>query len=421
MIRISRALPFRIQRDNHASLTDQVTDGLRKAITTGTLKPGNPLPSLLDMASELQVSEITTRRAVRRLKQEGLVTARPGSGIQICPPQSHPWRGHVLYTHWSGASMYYHSILSATLAARFHHEHLLFTDVQATAAESSRNYPAVRSVLASGSITLAIVEGLANGLDRLLPAEGVPFIHLSPSLGSPAAARVIVDDRTPALHAMLDHCRACGIRRVVTVTVHEKNPALHSLFRKAGISCSFLVSSPDPSIPSPATVEKAGLDAVARWLDTRPRLPDALYFVDDFLARGGLLALAERGHRVPDDVQVITLANRGLGPVYSKPLTRLEMDPFRHGEQVAQCALDLIAGRNGHPTPCRLEPVFIPGETTRALIRPTTTTATGSRNRSRSPSTSSAADVSTSRRRKPRSRYGKAGEEEHAEGVAYDQ
>ena len=65
-------------------------------------------------------------------------------------------------------------------------------------------------------------------------------------------------------------------------------------------------------------------------------LPDLFLFTDDYLAQGALLALAVAGIRIPDDVKAVTFANRGLGPVWIAPLTRLEVDSVAHGTAVAK-------------------------------------------------------------------------------------
>ena len=47
--------------------------------------------------------------------------------------------------------------------------------------------------------------------------------------------------------------------------------------------------------------------------------------------------------RVPEDVRVVTMSNWGLGPVCPVSLTRLEMNPYAHGDALAQMALDYLA------------------------------------------------------------------------------
>ena len=50
-------------------------------------------------------------------------------------------------------------------------------------------------------------------------------------------------------------------------------------------------------------------------------LPDVLYFSDDYVAMAALLVLVMHGVRIPQDVGIVTWANRGLGPVAPFSLT----------------------------------------------------------------------------------------------------
>ena len=60
-----------------------------------------------------------------------------------------------------------------------------------------------------------------------------------------------------------------------------------------------------------------------------------IVFLDDYVAQGALLAFSVAGIRIPDDVQVITLANKGLGPVWIKPVTRFEVDAAAEADAFA--------------------------------------------------------------------------------------
>ena len=83
----------------------------------------------------------------------------------------------------------------------------------------------------------------------------------------------------------------------------------------------------------------AALSEMRRRIAGRKRLPDLFLFTDDYLAQGALAALDAAEVRVPEDVKVATHANRGLGPIWHKPLTRLEVDPVAHGRAVADAIL----------------------------------------------------------------------------------
>jgi DNA-binding transcriptional MocR family regulator len=66
-----------------ASVTREVAASLRGRITHGELRPGERLPSERALALRLGVSRVTVVRALTRLRTEGLVVTRHGSGTFV--------------------------------------------------------------------------------------------------------------------------------------------------------------------------------------------------------------------------------------------------------------------------------------------------------------------------------------------------
>ncbi len=58
----------------------QVTDQIKDAIASGTLRPETKLPSIREMAKELKISMITIKRAYADLENEGYILTRSGLG-----------------------------------------------------------------------------------------------------------------------------------------------------------------------------------------------------------------------------------------------------------------------------------------------------------------------------------------------------
>ncbi|GGH18323.1 GntR family transcriptional regulator [Paenibacillus segetis] len=58
----------------------QIVQQIRGAILQGELSPGMPLPSIRQLAKDLQISVITTKRAYNELEQAGLVDSVVGKG-----------------------------------------------------------------------------------------------------------------------------------------------------------------------------------------------------------------------------------------------------------------------------------------------------------------------------------------------------
>ncbi len=360
--------PFEISRQNRISLFDQVTDGLRSAIITGHFQAGDRLPNLHEMAAALDVSEIVTRRAIQRLTREGLVNPRRGTGTVVCGSDLKTWRGHVLYMTWSGPTMYYQSVLSSIMTERLHAANVLVSMVHLDPSDPANALPKIKAEL-SHAITLAVVEGGIEGIDSILTEKNIPFIHLNhvDSSVSPNAVQGITIHRETVFPSLRDHCLACGIRHVLQLSTTPVSYDLEPILRASGITVETLFFEHLRDFDKPERVERGAMTAMQSWLAGKPKLPDLIWFCDDFAARGALLVLTSHGIRIPEDVQVISWANKGLGPVFLKPLTRVEMDPKAHGETVAQCILDKLNNSSSHPIQVALTPTFVVGETTRHL------------------------------------------------------
>ncbi len=59
---------------------EQITSQIKGMIMNGSLKPGEPLPSMRLLAKELRISVITTKRAYEDLERDGFITTIVGKG-----------------------------------------------------------------------------------------------------------------------------------------------------------------------------------------------------------------------------------------------------------------------------------------------------------------------------------------------------
>jgi GntR family transcriptional regulator len=86
-------LSVKIDRDEPISLHDQVAADIRRAIADGEAKSGERLPPARDIAAVLGVNTNTVLRALRVLRDEGLLEFRRGRGITVA---GEPERGAVV-------------------------------------------------------------------------------------------------------------------------------------------------------------------------------------------------------------------------------------------------------------------------------------------------------------------------------------
>ena len=86
---------FRVKVDRRepTELHEQVAAEIRRAIAEGEAKPGERLPPAKDLAAVLGVNTNTVLRALRRLRDEGLLDFRRGRGVTVAGT---PHRGAVV-------------------------------------------------------------------------------------------------------------------------------------------------------------------------------------------------------------------------------------------------------------------------------------------------------------------------------------
>jgi GntR family transcriptional regulator len=86
-------LDVKVDRGDPTDLYEQVAGEIRRAIADGEAKPGERLPPAKDLAAILEVNTNTVLRALRLLRDEGLLEFRRGRGISVAGT---PERGAVV-------------------------------------------------------------------------------------------------------------------------------------------------------------------------------------------------------------------------------------------------------------------------------------------------------------------------------------
>ena len=72
-----------ISNQSGVPIYEQIKEQIKAAILTGELSENAPLPSLRQLARDLQVSLVTTTRAYSELELEGFVQTMPGKGVYV--------------------------------------------------------------------------------------------------------------------------------------------------------------------------------------------------------------------------------------------------------------------------------------------------------------------------------------------------
>ena len=89
----STMLDVKVDRTDPTDLYEQVAGEIRRAIADGEATSGERLPPAKDLAAVLGVNTNTVLRALRQLRDEGLLEFRRGHGISVAGT---PERGAVI-------------------------------------------------------------------------------------------------------------------------------------------------------------------------------------------------------------------------------------------------------------------------------------------------------------------------------------
>ena len=359
--KIMTANPFKIVRQADDSLTTQLADGLRQAILTGFYPVGKALPARERLARQYGVSQIVVRAAIRRLSAEGLVVSRPRIGCMVQPRNVRIWKGQVLLVLADVPGSYYLNVFADELQNALMQDGWALSRVSVRRGYSGRYDFAAMDLALSGAVSLVVLMYNNDPIERHLEKCGTPFVVIGKRRNRKASGFVHFN-REAAVPEFVRNCTVRGIRRVLVAGCTEKDTDVAGMLQEAGIACEEWVIEPLAGLRPPEAMERAALKAFERRFSGTFGLPDLIFFSDDFVAQGALTALLAAGVRIPDDVKVVSWANAGLGPVFPRTLTRMEMDAVANGRSVAGFLSGYFKGGR-LPDRASVSSVYIIGDT----------------------------------------------------------
>ena len=79
----SNSLEFAVQPTSGVPIYRQLMDQVRSLVSSGRLRPGDRLPSVRQMAAELEVNMMTVSKAYARLEADGVLERERGLGMRV--------------------------------------------------------------------------------------------------------------------------------------------------------------------------------------------------------------------------------------------------------------------------------------------------------------------------------------------------
>jgi len=338
----------------------QVFAALALDIRQGRWLPGERVPSEAELVERFGVSRITVSRAMRDLKQAGLVERRPGSGSFVTDRKSPDALSFGLLIPNLGDSEIFELICQGMMASPLAGRHALLWGRGAspqrgaadTGGKSANAWKLCRQFVERKVAGVFIAplehepdqERMNARIVKALDKARIPIVLLDrPLQPFPAPSRydlVGIDNRA-AGYILTSHLLDQGCRRVQFVSLVGAASTVAD--REAGFREALLASDvPWDEIVIHRETDYAD-DVVSKLMTTHR--PDGLVCANDRTAALLMHALLRAGYRIPTDVRLVGVDDQEFARLLPVPLTTLRQPARRIGD----VAFDLMLGRIARP------------------------------------------------------------------------
>lgn len=322
----------------------QLAAALKEEIARGRWKPGDVLPTVRELSQNYsQASVKTSRRALEVLAKEGWTKPRRRVGSVVMDRGIDVrTKGRVLILTNDPCHGYYHMRFLLVLGHRFRKHGYGLVPIRCGERGDAMPIRRVAEVLKE-RWSFVLVMGNADEARRVVVESERPFALVGNGaplsrFSAPLCAGRFEVRCEKAIPGFVRECVRRRISRVVQFKYAAGAFDVAGQLSYAGIATETVTIPPKPSLEG---IVRASFSAMRRQVAKRD-LPELFIFTDDYVAQGALMALALAGVRLPDDVAVVTHSNKGITPIWEKPLARLEMDPTAHARAVADAVVDYL-------------------------------------------------------------------------------
>jgi DNA-binding LacI/PurR family transcriptional regulator len=356
---------FSIDRSQRGNLARQIADGLRTAIETGYYRPGDILPPVRDLADILGVSMGIAVQAVNRIREEGLISPRPAVGSVVCAPDNPHWKGQVLIVVPPDGGNTADNTISAILRNNLISNGYLALTAPVLRRNDGKFDFSLLELMLHQQTDLVVQLHDKLEISSWLSAHNIPFICCTTDSGDipKSCIGAVRFRKDAAISSFVSHCLEKNIDRVTVVSAWKQRATIEAL-KAAGIE----VDDWHIEIPHGATgaqISKVALDFISgRVPEIRERHIRYMFFTDDYLTSGALVALLGAGIRIPEELNIVTLVNKvnGSGLTFNVPFTRLEADPIDWGRIVSESVLGYLKD-GAFASDVTIGPKYVRGET----------------------------------------------------------
>ena len=344
-------------RKRKSELRHSITETLRRKLAEEGLRAGTKLPSLRELAKDLNVSTMTVLRAIRTLESEGYLCRIPAVGIFIsqtpAPSQEVPTECTVAFAAVDLKSAFDIEIAHGIEKAcqQYGWEVRIF-DGQDDAGHCARNLRRLQQSGAGGAIILPLCDPESN--DTLVRLKSANFSFVLVDRAAPGIkADLVESNHEGGAYLAAKYCIELGHTQLLMLT--PVPAAVSSVadrirgFQRA-LSDAHIQANQDNIVWVDDKLALTGRLEEQRWLGGYKAIlpvlqniqpPVAVVAVEDRTGWGVYQACREAGLRIPEDVSVICFDNTEIARGMTPPMAAVA----QRTADIGRLAVDLLRKR----------------------------------------------------------------------------
>lgn len=364
-----------MEKSDKTPMYQYIINDIKRRIENGELQAHDPLPTQVELAKQFNTSEITSRRALADLVQEGYIYRIRGKGSFVKEEVAAPQRGamRTIYLVYKNEAV-----------ASFNHPFFteMFQGIREVCEENG-----IRFFLWGLDETYKLPDDLNAGIVLLTSNHAFDIRHLTgwqkekrrmvtvhffyPHLGIPY---VIVDNLTGGYLAT-HHLISLGHREIGMILPGESMMDINQEFSLRLQGYRLALSQHQIPFNQDLIAVLPGEDFADtgyrgfKALMSLEHPPTAVFGASDLKAIGAMTAAKELGIRIPEDVSIMGYDDLAISEFTNPALSTVNQNTRKLGERAAEILLLGVKDEESGPLREEIVPTVIVRDSTAPLAR----------------------------------------------------
>lgn len=342
-------LRLHINPESNLPIFAQLRQQITWLVASGELKPGDSLPSIRELGSQIGIHWHTVRQAYLALEADGLVETRRKRGTRILPfdinklgPQTKIHPSQTIGVLLPSTDPFYDPFLDGLEETARRASFMLM--ICFTRDDELLTRQLAQQLLAKNVDGMIAVSPIADVLYGNIPSTQLPPVVYvdAPQFSENTILLDLEGSGFKATTHLIEH----GHKRIGLITAPLRWPNFLECFNgyKRAMNTAGLEMEPSLIIETPAFQLEGGYQSGLRMLELE-NLPTAIFVAGDLLSVGVIRAIKDRGKRIPEDIAIASKDNIELAALIEPPFTTVTSPTYQMGVEAMNMLSQLITGK----------------------------------------------------------------------------